>query len=115
MNPRGSPCMCCGRKSYDTARRSCSTFPRKYEYDEDGRRYHLDDNGMACYYDHKNKSHGKVVHYGIDGSSEASTPRPTFVNAVNEVIVERRTQPAKEILAWKPHTNSVRNINTSTK
>ncbi|KAH3820862.1 hypothetical protein DPMN_122611 [Dreissena polymorpha] len=167
MNPRSSPCWCCGRHSYDTARRSCSTFPRKYKYDEDGRRYHIDDNGMACYHQHKNKSHGKVVHNGIDGSSEirricktfprkyeydedgrryhlddngmacyyehmntshgkvvsngidvsseASTSRPTFVQAVNEVIVEKRQQPAKEIHVWKPHANPVRNINTSTK
>lgn len=46
---------------------------------------------------------------------QGTTPRTTFVTAVNEVIVEKRQAPAKEVLAWKPHANPVRNINTSTK
>ncbi|XP_052782008.1 uncharacterized protein LOC128218389 [Mya arenaria] len=113
MEPSGSPCCCCSRrKSYQPQRR-CNTFPRRFEYDEDGRRYHVDDYGYRCYYPHKGKHSSKVA---VDVTSEThSSPRQTFVNAVSDVMYEKRGVPAKEVQAWKPHANPVRNINTSTK
>ena len=37
-----------------------------------------------------------------------------YVNETSHVV-EKKVQPAKELLIWKPHANPVRNINTSTK
>ncbi|WAR26791.1 hypothetical protein MAR_012495 [Mya arenaria] len=100
-------------QSPEKPQRRCNTFPRRFEYDEDGRRYHVDDYGYRCYYPHKGKHSSKVA---VDVTSEThSSPRQTFVNAVSDVMYEKRGVPAKEVQAWKPHANPVRNINTSTK
>ncbi|XP_060598467.1 uncharacterized protein LOC132752186 [Ruditapes philippinarum] len=113
-------CTCCRKRtnSYDPHKRLCRTFPRRYEYDEHGRRYHIDDIGRRCYYEHKNNHTTKVVSYADSDAPESnhtSTPRGTFVTTVNEVIADKRSQPAKELNSWKQHSHPVRTINTSTK
>ncbi|XP_061178918.1 uncharacterized protein LOC133187530 [Saccostrea echinata] len=44
-------------------------------------------------------------------STAASEERSTST----QVMQKREIKPAKEIIAWKPHSNPLRNINTSTK
>lgn len=99
-------CCSCRRRHV----RSCRTFPRRYELDEHGRRYHMDDNGQRCYYHHKVQ---KVTSHAVfpDNSDPPETNR-SFSSAVHEILNEKK---AREIPGWKPHSNPVRNINTSTK
>lgn len=119
-NPTNS-CLCCCRPSNSAyngyeLRRVCKIHPRRYEYDENGRRFHYDDYGRSCYKMHKNMNGNAVSNVTISETlSEETTPRPTFVTAVNEVFTEKKLQSAKEIHTWRPHANPVRNINTSTK
>ncbi|KAL4225965.1 hypothetical protein ACF0H5_013953 [Mactra antiquata] len=103
--------LCCRKnQSYDINHQNlCKNFPRRFFYDQKGRRFHINDIGHRCYKDHHSKD---VNHAEYDESnSNGST-----VVTVSEVNLEKSQRPvAKDVVTWKPHSNPVRNINTSTK